>query len=508
MLHRLGNFKPINMSPIERFMNLLDRMSTRRWLLLVLAIAFLYFYSGGGPNQGSRFNLDRAVLEQGRLTIDDYHKNSEDKAFFRGHYYCDKAPGASLTALPAIVVARIGLRFIGVALTTDQGVSAQIHAATVFAATLPALFLCLLVYRWVLQRGHSRTAAVYAALALGLASPMWAYATLFWGNALAGCCLVFATTTVFDLIRNPFVQRARRLASLAGFATGWMVITEFPAAPMAAFLFLMFCAQMRPWKVHADKLAAFAVGALLPALVLGTYNYLAFDSPWHLGYASVQGFEGMKKGVFGVSLPSLEAVAGVIWGPRGLLYTAPLLMLGLIGHVISLMRKRNRLETWVSLLFSIYPVLLNVSYVYWDGGWSYGPRHSSDALPFMAIGLAPLFDALQKYLRPIALCALGAAILLTMAAVATHPMTPYAPANALRDMYLPSFMGGRYLRHTGWPDAGGPARNFGVALGLKTAHSLIPLWIALAFGMVGLSHSLLRSRSSWCSDNATKAKAH
>lgn len=494
------------MSPIERFINLLNRMSTRRWLLLVLAIAFLYFYSGGGPNQGSRFNLDRAILEQGQLTIDDYHKNSEDKAFFRGHYYCDKAPGASLTALPAIVIARIGLRFIGVALTTDQGVSAQIQAATVFAATLPALFLCVLVYRWVLLRGHSRTSAVYAALALGLASPMWAYATLFWGNALAACCLLFATTTVFDLIRNPFLPRAKRKAVLAGFAAGWMVITEFPAAPMAAFLLLLLCFQMRPWGIHASKLAAFAGGALLPALVLATYNYFAFDSPLHLGYASVQGFEGMKQGLFGVSVPTFEAVAGVIWGPRGLLKTAPLLVLGPIGHAICLLRNRNRLETWVSLLFSIYPVLLNVSYVYWDGGWSYGPRHSSDALPFLAIGLAPLFDALHKYLRPLALCGLAAAILLTMVAVATHPMTPYAPANALSELYWPSFMSGRYLRHTGWPDAGGPARNFGVALGLKTSHSLIPLWVALALGMMGLAYSLSRSGASWGRKDSAKLK--
>jgi hypothetical protein len=506
VLHRVSSFKPTNMSPIERFINLLSRMSTQRWLLLVLAIAFLYFYSGGGPNQGSRFNLDRAILEQGQLTIDAYHTNSEDKAFFRGHYYCDKAPGASLTALPAIAVARVGLRFIGIALTTDQGISAQIHAATVFTATIPALFLCMLVYRWVMLRGHSRTAAVYAALALGLASPMWAYATLFWGNALAACCLLFATSTVFELIRNPFIQRAKRKAALAGFAAGWMVITVFPSAPMAVFLFLLFCFKMRPWGTHADKLAAFAGGALLPALVLGTYNYLAFDSPWHLGYASVQGFEGMKRGLFGASMPTSEAVAGVIWGPRGLLKTAPLLMLGLIGHAICLRRNKNRLETWVALLFSAYPVLLNVSYVYWDGGWSYGPRHSSDALPFMAIGLAPLFDALHKYLRPIALCGLAAAILLTVMAVATHPMTPYTPVNALGELYWPSFTSGRYLRHTGWPDAGGPARNFGVALGLKTAHSLIPLWIALAFGMTGLAYSLWRNRSTWCNGGSAKQR--
>ena len=48
----------------------------------------------------------------------------------------------------------------------------------------------------------------------------------------------------------------------------WQSIS--PAAPMAAFLFLLFCFQMRPWGIHASKLAAFAGryqgGAALDAL--------------------------------------------------------------------------------------------------------------------------------------------------------------------------------------------------------------------------------------------------
>ncbi|HEX7505264.1 MAG TPA: hypothetical protein VF550_00735, partial [Polyangia bacterium] len=68
-------------------------LSTRRWLVFLVGLSLFYIYSGGGPNQGTRLNLDRALLEQGRVTTDSYYKNSEDRAFHRGHYYCDKAPG-------------------------------------------------------------------------------------------------------------------------------------------------------------------------------------------------------------------------------------------------------------------------------------------------------------------------------------------------------------------------------------------------------------------------------
>ena len=51
-------------------MKLISNLKTRRWLLVVLGLAFFYFYSGGGPNQASRFNLDRALLEHHELRMD------------------------------------------------------------------------------------------------------------------------------------------------------------------------------------------------------------------------------------------------------------------------------------------------------------------------------------------------------------------------------------------------------------------------------------------------------
>ena len=40
----------------------------------------------------------------------------------------------------------------------------------------------------------------------------------------------------------------------------------------------------------------------------------------------------------------------------------------------------------------VFYLLLNASYFYWEGGWAYGPRQVMPALPFLALGLAPLWD--------------------------------------------------------------------------------------------------------------------
>src|SRR5579872_6656248 len=83
-------------------------ISRRRAVIvgLVLFASFAYFYEGGGWNQNTRFDLVRAVLETRTVRIDLYHENTGDKAQVGTHFYMDKAPGASLLAVPAVGAVR------------------------------------------------------------------------------------------------------------------------------------------------------------------------------------------------------------------------------------------------------------------------------------------------------------------------------------------------------------------------------------------------------------------
>lgn len=466
---------------------------TARWLAFLLGLSLFYIYSGGGPNQGSRLNLDRAILEEGRLATNSYYTNSEDRAHYRGNYYCDKAPGASFAALPGLVVTRAFLRFVGVPPESAAGVSVQMHVATWTAATLPALLMCLALYGWALRTGYSKSAAAYAALALGLASPFWAYGTLFWGNSLAAFCLVWAAGAVTTDPRQGIGQKSALGAGIAGLASGWAVLTEFQTAPMVSVLLVLLAIKLRPWRVYWRPLLYYVCGAALVAVILAGYNHAAFGSAFHLGYQNVEEFEGMKEGIFGITWPKGDATAGVIWGGRGLLMTAPLLVVGTIGHAIAISRGRLRSLSVLCMAFALYPALLAISYVYWNGGWSYGPRHMSSALPFLALGLAPLYDALPNRARPLAIGTLVVAVALTMIAVATHGMTPWTVDQPWRDLYWPALLSGGYAQHTGWVDTGGPATNFGIALGFSRAQSLVPLWLGMIAGAVGLARSLRAS---------------
>ena len=165
-----------------------NRLVKRRALLIfaVTFISYAYFYQGGGWNQNSRFDLVRAIVEQGTLRIDAYHENTKDKAYYQGHYYSDKAPGLALLALPAAAIARPMLRATGIDPASPRGLIATSYLVTIVAVALPTALACACLFLIVLRLGSRESAALFAALSMGLATPIWAYATLFWGHALTG----------------------------------------------------------------------------------------------------------------------------------------------------------------------------------------------------------------------------------------------------------------------------------------------------------------------------------
>src|SRR5438552_15452015 len=110
-----------------------NRHVKRRALLIfvVTFVSYAYFYEGGGWSQNSRFDLVRAIVEQGTLRIDAYHENTQDKAYYQGHYYSDKAPGLALLAVPVAAIARPLLPATGIDPVSPRGLVATSYLVTV-----------------------------------------------------------------------------------------------------------------------------------------------------------------------------------------------------------------------------------------------------------------------------------------------------------------------------------------------------------------------------------------
>ena len=445
-------------------------------LFLVIVVSCSYFFTGGGWNQASRFDLVRAIIDKGTLAIDDYGGNTEDKAEWNGHYYSDKAPGTALLAVPFVAVAKQVAR----KLTDDQKtiLMAEARVGLLVCASIPTALAALAIYQIARRLACARRAAAIAALSYGLGTPAWAYGTFFWGHALSAACLILAFAAALELARLPWSKLRIALNLCVGLCAAWAVVTEFTATVAAAILAVLVLTRswhlgLRRWVGAAGLMA---LGALGPIVILGSYNQLAFGSPLHFGYSSVVGFEGMKEGLWGITYPKFELLEKILIGKeRGFLLLSPVLALAPIG-LYKLIRDPARRTVGVTATgVFVYYLLLNASYHYWDGGFSYGPRHLAAGLPFLCLGLAtPWYHSRIGHFTVKALAIIS--VSLTLVAMATHPMTP--PVEwPLREIFFPGINEAHLSQNEyGLFNSGAtPAVNLGELAGLHGLLSLVPL---------------------------------
>jgi hypothetical protein len=462
--------------------------------LLIFAVIFFsyaYFYEGAGWNQNSRLDLVRAIVEQGTLRIDDFHENTGDKAFANGHYYSDKAPGLALLAVPAAWAVRVVLRAAGVDPASPRGLVDLGYSVTVFAVALPMAAASACLFWIALQLGSSVSAAVFAALAVGLATPMWAYSTLFWGHALAGACLVFAFACALGL-RGDASSAGDVLWGLAlGSCAGWATVTEYPSAPASAIVVGLALALVwkdgrpRRWRV----LLGIGAGALPCLVALMAYQHAAFGSVFHPSYAYYPSgaFPWMAHGYLGLTYPRIDVALKLLFScRRGLLFTGPVVLAAPFGLWLLWKSPATHAAAVAAASIATYYFLFHASFSSWPGGWSYGPRYMGAGLPLLCLGLAPVWDYARPAWRMVIEAVAAAGVGLALMAVSVTAQPPDEFHCPLRQLYWPSFWAGRFSLNLGTvliPAEQGTTQvhgafNLGQLAGPHGLASLIPLFVA------------------------------
>jgi hypothetical protein len=458
-----------------------------------LLFSYSYFYGNReGWNQASRFDLVRAIVEQHRFNIDTYHENTRDKALWEDHYYSDKAPGLALSAVPVLEVVRVVLRAVHKDPSAPKSITAEIYLVTIICVALPSAVMAGYLFMLALKLGASVNGAGFAAVTLGLATPFWCYATLFWGHALSAACLFFAFS--YAVLLRDFDSRSRDLllSISVGLAAGWATVTEFPAAPAAIIIVLLVIAFA--WPGGSGRLTRLATGVVVGALpciiVLAVHNLLVFGSPFKLGYAvsAQQGWPEMKQGVMGVTYPKVHVLREILVGRyRGLLPLAPVIAAAPFGLRLLWKQVNARGSAIAITAIALYYLLLNSSYAVWDGGWSYGPRHLSPALPFLCLPLGLLWTRSSGAVRSVLALLFFYSASITLLGVSTVVMPPTDVQSPVRELLWPAFQAGLINK------------NLGMLIGLHGLVSLIPLflvWGAAIAAWVWLRLSLKAKASS------------
>jgi hypothetical protein len=436
-------------------------LAGRRELLIASLLLFCYGFFQQQPawNEYSRYDLVRAIVEQGTTRIDSYHQNTGDAAFYEGHWYSDKSPGSAILGLPVYA----GLMLVsGGAPKEVDGVQAlafvESGVATVILVLLLIRFLGPLV---------GETWATVVGLAYGLGSMAFPFATMFFGHATSTAALFAA----FYLLHRHKLRPGRWGPVVAGFVAGWAVLVEIPVVLGVAAL-AMYAAFL-----GRGVVARFALGGIPLALVLIAYNWLTFGSPLSIGYQFSPTFQGQnEQGLISIVWPQLSTTWDLLIGPRGLLRLSPWFAVAPLG-LVALRRRDARFEILLAAVICVAFLTYNSGALNPFGGWTPGPRYLMPALPFAAV----LVGFVPRLVRFAAAPLMVVSAAIYVVATTTMPNAPERFTDPLFQLWLPSFAGGQFAETAAW-----------IRWGLNGEVGIAIFLVAAALGLVAVAASFAR----------------
>jgi hypothetical protein len=468
---------------------------------VTLFCTYGYFYQSNGWNQDSRFDMVRAIVERGTLKITAYHHNTGDKSRVGSEYFSDKAPGHALLAVPFVATARLGMKLAGADPVSPSALMWLLYLSSLMTAALPAT-LAVLGFLWLARRlGASDGAALFGGLVLGVGTPLFSYATVFWVHALAAALLLGSLIAAVAL-RDQGSRRRDWLLSIGlGLSAGWATISEYPAAITAVLVSGLALLHVRGsgWPRMLRLAGGIAAGALPCLGVLMAYNLATFGSPFSIGYQHQVNFAPVSE-LF--KLPNGNNLGLSLFGEyRGLLLLSPVLVAAPLGLGMLMLEPpyhRGMIDQpggWKAVatfcwVVPAYYFLLNSSYAGWFGGWCYGPRNVASGLALLALGLSILWTRTGWFMRvPLLLAGIyGMAFAVLAASVTAQPSASIV--SPIAKLWWANFKVGKLSLFPGsW--------NWGHRFGLTGLRSLVPLlllWLLAAATWVVLPWLAARRR--------------
>jgi hypothetical protein len=372
-------------------------------LAVVVALVVVPVLQPLMAQQASRYALTAALYDQGTVVVDDYEEIiSVDRAEREGRLYSDKAPGQPVLGIPFYAV----YRALGGHPATESPRLARteigLWAVSLGCAALPAVALAVLMRRFA-QRVTPRR-ATEAALALSLGTMLLPFGTVLFSHVLSALCALGAYMLLSPVSPGGAgVGRAgggvRRFAAAgsaagpgrllaAGFVAGVGVTVEYTLGVLVVVLGIVALVA------HRWRTGWFVLGGIVPAVLLGLYHQAAFGGPFEVSYR-YSGFAQHQSGVVGVRVPSPGMIWTVLLGERGLFVLTPIALIGVIGAVLLLRRRVGpTMDAIVALVvFGVFTAIMGG----WDNPWagaSPGPRYITPALPFLAGGVAYVWQRL------------------------------------------------------------------------------------------------------------------
>lgn len=450
------------------------------FIFFLLAFIFGYFYQDSGWNGNSRFDLISAIVQEGRLTIDNYQNqpgvDTGDKAFFNGHYYSDKAPG------PALIGAVLYVPLYWMKQTFNSARLVDVKKIlTYLVIGIPSALAGSLIYILCLYFSRSRFRAYLVTLTVTLGTMYFPYSIIFFSHQFSSSLLFGAFFLIF-FIKERQIATKNPYLFLIGLLLGWAFISEYPTAiiiiPLIAYYIYVLWGNHNI--SHFRSIMFPILGLSIPALIQLVYNKLCFGTFLSIGYQNLsnpQFNSGMAQGLMGINRPSLHVLFYMTLHPTmGIFWQSPALLFSIVGAVIVFSNRQYRVEAILGMwIIGSYLIILSGYYMWW-GGFALGPRDIIPILPYFCIFLVFIPKRLTWPLLVLSLVSIGQMII----AAASNVRVPDTMVSKIKTMGFFEYSN-IYSYCLKQLQEGHFAQNLGQQfLDLRSWSSLIPLLVVIS----------------------------
>jgi hypothetical protein len=508
------------------------------WLAAIAAAylyVFPYFPRIHSANELPRAYLVKAIVEDRTFAIDRgvaAWGTTADVSPSGGHQYSNKAPGASLLAVPAYAAAR--------AVAGEPSLAATLWICRAFAGIAPMLAFLWLLWGFLERFAPDPDIRRLVLLAYALGSLAMTYSILFYSHQLGAICAASAWILALDAADR---RRGRWAMLAAGFLAGAAPLADYQAAfaviPAAVHVLVRLrrratpaahgrgedrhvrrADEIRAGEIHDDAghgdaglgaipraevvgghvggtraprevfrlVGLAAAGAAVPIGILLAYHAACFGSPWRTGYDASTTFAVFhQRGFLGITALRWQAFTGsLVRIDNGLVALSPWWLLAIPGTA-ALWRGGERAVAAVGASVAVMYLLFISSINFWRGGWEIGPRYIAAMLPFLLPAVAAQLQAWtgRRVRLGIAAGLVGVGLAVYVLSSATFPYWPDSVAHPLYDVTFRLL--GDHLAAPGVGSALGMAGLAGIAPFLALGLA-VPAWaIARVAGGRGLA---------------------
>ena len=239
-----------------------------------------------------------------------------------------------------------------------------------------------------------------------------------------------------------------KLAGILGLAGGWAVVTEFQAGDTRDLhrpAGDRVRARDAEERVVGPVIIRIAVGVALAAVPLLRLQRAGVRiAASHRATRAKKDLQELQTGFFGITYPSLWTVRELLFGSVSRPAAAVAADGGRAGRPGAARTDKCRGgPALVAAAIGLYYLLLNASYFYWEGGWAFGPRQMTTALPFLGARSGAAVGSRRAW--PDAALLLAGWIWGVASRSSACPTTPQPPASfkaPMRELLWPAFRDG------------------------------------------------------------------